>query len=79
MKLLSDRELERSWTVANSAMNRDRGLAGPNSYTQELGFSPLKFLRQRLDAGHDAAWLDVACGNGLALRETAQQLPEFGA
>ncbi|HVX15330.1 MAG TPA: class I SAM-dependent methyltransferase [Pirellulales bacterium] len=76
MKRLNDGELERSWTVANSAMNRDRGLRGPSSDEKELGFSPLEVLHPRLDAGREAAWLDLACGNGRALREAAEGLNE---
>jgi SAM-dependent methyltransferase len=79
MRLLSDEELERSWTVANSAMNRDRGLIGPNSYAKELGFNPLDFLREHLMVNGDAAWLDLCCGNGRALREAANELTRHGA
>ena len=39
--LLDDARLEASWQVANNSMNRERGLRGENSYTQELGFDPL--------------------------------------
>src|SRR5689334_4762791 len=39
--LLDDAALELSAVVANCAMNRERQLAGVNSYTRELGFNPL--------------------------------------
>ncbi|HET6878932.1 MAG TPA: methyltransferase domain-containing protein [Pirellulales bacterium] len=84
MKLLADEELERSGTVANSSMNRERGLTGPNSYEKELGFNPLRFLRERstavkrATAGQRAAWLDLCCGNGRALCEAALELTSQG-
>jgi hypothetical protein len=39
--LLDDTTLAASSVVANSAMNRERQLAGANSYARELGFDPL--------------------------------------
>lgn len=74
MKLLNDSELERSWTVANASMNRDRGLAGANSYAKELGFSPLEFVNERLATHGHASWLDLCCGNGRALLNAAIEL-----
>jgi SAM-dependent methyltransferase len=62
-RLLGPAELERSSVVANNAMNRERGLRGPNSYARELGFDPMTHLR---DGG---AWLDLCCGSGRALVE----------
>lgn len=79
MRLLNDEELEHSWTVANSAMNRDRGLIGPNSYAKDLGFNPLDLLRERLMTNREAAWLDLCCGNGRALREAASELTGHGS
>ena len=35
--MLDDVALERSSVVANNAMNRERGLTGPNSRTKDLG------------------------------------------
>jgi SAM-dependent methyltransferase len=69
--LRADRELEGSPVVANNAMNRERGLDGVNSYTKDLGFSPLEFLRGR----EAAAWLDLCCGSGRALVQAAGKLP----
>lgn len=42
--LLDDTRLSASSVVANSAMNRERGLTGVNSYARELGFDPLATL-----------------------------------
>lgn len=69
--LLQDsHDLERSSVVANAAMNRDRGIAGVNSYERDLGFSLLEFLSERQTKGQ-VAWLDLCCGTGKALIETA--------
>ena len=71
--LLSTSELERSSVVANNTMNRERGLAGVNSYARELGFDPLSRLAARPDA---PSWLDLCSGEGRALREAASALPD---
>ncbi|MEU6161229.1 methyltransferase domain-containing protein [Streptomyces sp. NPDC047130] len=64
-------ELERTWVVANNAMNRERGLSGVNSYARELGRDPLETL-----AGRPApSWLDLCSGEGRALRAAAAVLP----
>ncbi|MBX3415835.1 MAG: class I SAM-dependent methyltransferase [Pirellulales bacterium] len=69
---LSNAQLEKSSVVANSRMNRARGLAGANSYEKELGLNPVTWLRSRSrQAGH-AAWLDLCCGRGEALVEASQ-------
>ncbi|MEU5878261.1 class I SAM-dependent methyltransferase [Spirillospora sp. NPDC047279] len=62
--LLDDDALERSSVVANSAMNRDRALAG---YDRELGLD--------IVAAAPARWLDLCCGSGRALLEAAPLLP----
>jgi SAM-dependent methyltransferase len=67
-------------------MNRERGLAGPNSYTRELGFDPLAVLHDRLarrdeqpaQPSPSVAWLDLCCGSGRALTHAAQQLATDG-
>ena len=67
--------------AANCAMNRERQLAGVNSYARELGFDPLAFLSSRLgDQGPHAApgWLDLCCGTGRALIQAATRLPGAG-
>ena len=70
-RLLADADLEASSVVANNAMNRERQLAGVNSYARELGFDPV----DRLSRSTPAAWLDLCCGSGLALRQAAAALP----
>lgn len=68
--LLSVPELERSSVVANNTMNRERGLAGVNSYARELGLDPLAWLGDRAAP----SWLDLCSGEGRALREAASAL-----
>lgn len=63
-------ELERSSVVANNTMNRERGLAGVNSYARELGVDLLAHL-----ARPAPSWLDLCSGEGRALREAASALP----
>lgn len=78
-ELLDEGALAASSVVANCAMNRERQLAGVNSYTRELGFNPLEWLRSRADndsTGAPAArvaWLDLCCGTGRALIQAAEQ------
>jgi SAM-dependent methyltransferase len=81
-RLLSDAALAESAVVANCAMNRERGLAGVNSYARELGFNPVDVLAAAVaGSNHDAAaagpgpaWLDLCCGSGRAVIEAARQL-----
>lgn len=70
--LLDNATLEWSSVVANSAMNRERGCAGSNSYTKELRFNPIEFLTQKLQTQSQVAWLDICCGTGTALIEAAR-------
>lgn len=70
--LLPDHRLELTSVVANSTMNRERGLTGANSYTRELGFDPADHLLSRTP---EPRWLDLCSGEGLALREAAGRLP----
>lgn len=65
--LLDDNSLAQSSVVANSTMNRERGLSGANSYAKDLGFAPLEWLEGR----RPALWLDLCCGSGRALIEAA--------
>ncbi len=67
--LLNDTILAQSSVVANSTMNRERGLSGANSYAKDLGFSPLVWLEAR----RPARWLDLCCGSGRALIEAAER------
>lgn len=70
-KLIDSNELAGLDIVANASMNRDRGIAGVNSYARELGFDPLDFLQ-----GGRRRWLDLCCGSGRALVEAAARLPD---
>lgn len=70
MKLLSDKELEGSSTVAHASMNRGRNLQGVNSYTKDLGLNPIEVLKDK-----EASWLDLCCGEGKALVQASQLLP----
>ncbi|GIF49208.1 methyltransferase [Asanoa ferruginea] len=76
--MLDDTTLAASAVVANSAMNRERQLAGPNSYARELGFDPLDRLLQRLPAQESVAWLDLCCGRGRALLQAGAQVEARG-
>lgn len=83
-RLLDDGALAASSVVADCAMNRERQLAGVNSYSRELGFNPLDWLRSRM-VGHDrdgtttdVGWLDPCCGTGRALIQAADELKDDG-
>ena len=65
--LLDDRALLASAVVANNAMNRERQLAGVNSYARELGFNPA-------DGLGPGGWLDLCCGRGRALIQAAARV-----
>ena len=78
-KLLDDSALASSDVVANNAMNRLRNLAGVNSYERELGFSPLSFMKQREGKEKELAWLDVCCGEGLALLQASKESEAISA
>jgi SAM-dependent methyltransferase len=72
-----------SAVVANCAMNRERQLAGVNSYARELGFDPLEVVLARARGGGRAqggavAWLDLCCGSGRALIQAARRVREAG-
>ncbi|SNT59878.1 Methyltransferase domain-containing protein [Asanoa hainanensis] len=72
--LLDDETLSRSAVVANVAMNRERQLAGPNSYTRDLGFNPLDRLLAALTKNPTVAWLDLCCGQGRALLQAGAEV-----
>ena len=77
--LLDDEALTHSEVVANSSMNRERGLTGPNSYAKELGFDPWQYLVDRCrerPANEPILWLDLCCGSGRALIEGAERATE---
>jgi SAM-dependent methyltransferase len=69
--LVGEDVLVNSSVVANNAMNRERRLAGVNSYARELGLNPLDWLRAREAI---PAWLDLCCGRGRALLQAADAL-----
>ncbi|GAA2702029.1 class I SAM-dependent methyltransferase [Actinoplanes palleronii] len=70
--LLDDRALHASSVVANCAMNRERQLAGVNSYARELGFDPVAWLAAL--PGEGVGWLDLCCGSGRALLQAAERV-----
>ncbi len=74
MTLLRADELLSSAVVANSTMNRGRGLSGVNSYERDLHFAILPFLAARVQEQGSALWYDACCGQGRALVEAGRQL-----
>lgn len=72
--LLQEDKLIWSPVVANSNMNRERKASGINSYEQEFGFRPQDFLMEKVQEQGTAAWLDLCCGQGNALIQTAAAL-----
>ncbi len=77
MELLEDDALERSSTVANCQMNRQRTLTGSNGYTKELCMNPLELLQGGMRATV-VRWLDLCCGEGNALVEAARIVHKQG-
>lgn len=71
MKLLPENNLIWSPVVANSRMNRERNSSGINSYEQEFKFKPESFLEEKITQFGKASWLDLCCGHGKALIQTA--------
>ena len=69
-ELLADDVLEASSVVANTAMNRERRLAGRDGYSRVLGFDILSLPR-------GARWLDLCCGSGRALLDAAAARPDL--
>ncbi|MFK7905044.1 MAG: methyltransferase domain-containing protein [Chitinophagales bacterium] len=74
MKLLSEEELIWSSIVANSNMNRERKASGTNSYQQEIKFKPEQFLENCILQSGQVKWLDICCGQGNALLQSARFL-----
>ncbi|MCU0447143.1 MAG: class I SAM-dependent methyltransferase [Microscillaceae bacterium] len=72
MNLLNHQTLEKSAIVANNRMNRERGVVGINSYAKDLKINILNYLHQKIKTQGKASWLDLGCGSGKALVETAQ-------
>jgi SAM-dependent methyltransferase len=77
-RLLDDAALHASSVVANNAMNRERQLAGVNSYQRELGFGPLDVLVATVADSGTATWLDLCCGTGRAVIQAAATLHREG-
>jgi SAM-dependent methyltransferase len=70
-ELLNQKKLLTSGVVANNRMNRSRGCAGSNSYQKDLSIDVIEFLQQKLVNNDSVEWLDICCGEGRALIETA--------
>ncbi|MEM7037737.1 MAG: class I SAM-dependent methyltransferase [Bacteroidota bacterium] len=77
MQYLTEEELTQSPIVANCRMNRARGLSGVNSYQKEFGIDFVGMLMDRVENGLPLRWLDVCCGEGLALLEASEQTREL--
>jgi len=71
MHLLSDNELNWSAVVANNAMNRERKATGVNSYEKDFKLNIPEWLLNKLDNQPQVNWLDLCCGKGNALLQTA--------
>lgn len=78
MKFLTLDGLEQSPIVANSLMNRERNVAGTNSYQKDLRFDVLNFITTGLSQKSTMSWLDLCCGTGKALLQSAQTLNDAG-
>ncbi len=78
MKLQPEQELLWSPVVANCRMNRERGLAGVNSYAKELKLDIVDFLAGKARPGATVHWLDICCGTGKALGQAATVLQAKG-
>ena len=76
--MLTHSQLLSSATVANSTMNRGRGLAGVNSYGRELRSDIPAFLEARARERGAAVWYDVCCGEGRALIEGGGRFAALG-
>lgn len=72
MRLLPEDKLIWSPIVVNSRMNRERKASGVNSYEQEFNFKPEEYLEKKIKENGRAVWLDLCCGQGNALMQTAQ-------
>ncbi|WP_240966301.1 class I SAM-dependent methyltransferase [Pseudoflavitalea sp. G-6-1-2] len=76
MKLLMENELVMSAVVANNRMNRERNATGVNSYENDLSFHPEQVMRHYLDQFGHVKWMDLCCGEGKALLQSAVYLAE---
>ncbi|GAB2842287.1 class I SAM-dependent methyltransferase [Ferruginibacter profundus] len=78
MKLLPENKLVWSPVVVNSRMNRERNSSGINSYEQEFKFRPEEYLASKVKESGHASWLDLCCGHGNALIQTARYFEKYG-
>ncbi len=74
MDLLSNQNLESSPVVANNRMNRERNAVGINSYEKDIYLSPVEFINKSFKTQNTFAWLDICCGRGKALIQTAKHV-----
>ncbi|MBO9702529.1 MAG: methyltransferase domain-containing protein [Sporocytophaga sp.] len=72
MDLLNNQNLENSPVVANNRMNRERNAVGINSYEKDIDLSPVEVISQSFKTKNTFTWLDICCGRGKALIQTAQ-------
>jgi trans-aconitate methyltransferase len=59
-------------------MNRKRKASGVNSYEKELKVKPEVFLEKCIRKTGNVKWLDICCGEGKALIQTAEFLAAKG-
>jgi len=59
-------------------MNRERNASGINSYEKEFKFKPEEFLATKISESGKASWLDLCCGVGNALIQTANYFDKRG-
>ncbi|MBI3218796.1 MAG: methyltransferase domain-containing protein [Bacteroidetes bacterium] len=78
MKLLPEDKLIWSPIVVNSRMNRERNASGVNNYEQEFNFKPEEYLEKKIKENGSASWLDLCCGQGNALMQTANYFHRKG-
>ena len=78
MKLLPEDKLIWSPIVVNSRMNRERNASGINSYEKEFKFKPEDYLSSKITETGSASWLDLCCGHGKALIQTAVYFDQRG-
>lgn len=78
MKLLPEDKLVWSPIVVNSRMNRERNASGINSYEKEFKFKPEEYLESKIGDYGKASWLDLCCGQGKALVQTAEYFDKLG-
>jgi len=58
-------------------MNRERNSSGINSYEKEFKFKPEEFLASKISEFGRASWLDLCCGHGKALIQTAKHFDKL--